>query len=715
MPNEHGNTLSAASLPTQTPPQKVSLEQAMTLATQHHAAGRLPQAEMQLRHILKAQPRHAFALHLLGVIAHQAGKTGDAIKLIRQAIESLPMVPLFHSNIGEMYRVTGQLDEAIKHGKIATALDPNSAVAHSNLGIAYFDRNELDEAEACQQRALALDPRLSTALNNMGSILRARKNKEGAIGYYRKVLEVAPQHLESISNLGAVLCELDRPDEAIEVLITAIKVNPNYAEAHCNIGNAFLLLEQLDKAQTAFTRALALRPNYTEAFQGMARLLQEQRQLHDAEGMARRALAISPDKAEIHSLLGGIFLENGYPEKAEKAYANALTLDPLLVTAHLGKGQLLMEQGKMDESEACFRTALGLDPDSLPARMSLTQVKKVKADDDNMAVLARAAESLDTMPEAKAVSLHFALGKGYDDTKQYDKAFAHYAEGSRLKRKSIAYSADNNELTVRNISEFFNRDMIDSLRGGGSDSDVPIFVLGMPRSGTTLTEQIIASHPLVHGAGELNDLLEVACLDRDGKPSSYPFSLSGVTRDELRARGDLYVSKLQTRNPSARHITDKMPANFNCIGLIHLMLPKAKIIHVKRNPVDVCLSGFTRLFNKSQHHSYDLAEMGRYYRSYATLMDHWREVLPKDAFYEVQYEELVADNENQARALIAYCGLEWDDACLESHKTERSIRTASVTQVRQPIYNSSVERWRKYEPYLGPLLDVLGDLVPARK
>ena len=242
---------------------------------------------------------------------------------------------------------------------------------------------------------------------------------------------------------------------------------------------------------------------------------------------------------------------------------------------------------------------------------------------------------------------------------------------------------------------------------------MPIFVLGMPRSGTTLTEQIIASHQQVYGAGELHDILQLVNHPKEGAPEGYPLSLKGIIPADLKMLGEKYVAGLQARKPEARHITDKMPANFNCLGMIHLMLPNAKIVHVKRNPVDTCLSCFTRLFNKSQYQSYDLTEIGRYYRNYSILMDHWRAVLPPGSFYEVQYEDLVADNENQARALIKYCGLEWDDACLESHKTERSIRTASVTQVRQPIYNTSVERWRKYEKHLRPLLDALGDLVPA--
>ncbi len=692
--------------------KKLSIEQALQLAMQHHADGQPAPAERLLRQILQAQPGHPFALHLLGVIAHQAGKTEEAVRLIEQAIGTLPTVGQFHSNLGEMCRILKRLNEAVAHGEKAVALDPASATAHSNLGVAYYDCKELDKAEACQQRALVLNPNLAPALNNLGSIKRDRKDKEGAIAYYRKALAAAPQHLESINNLGAVLTEIEQPEEAVRVLLQAIRLSPNYAEAHCNIGTAFLVLEQFDKAAVGFNRALALKPDYAEAYLGLAKIHQEHKRLSEAEAMTNKALALDQEKAEAHSLLGGIFAEEGYPDKAEQAFARAMELNPDLLSGHLGRGHLLMEQGQMQAAEESFRHALSLDGTNLGARLALTQVKKVKEGDENMAALVQEAEKLDAMLETKAMTLHFALGKCYDDTKQYDLAMPHFLEGCRLKRKRTQYNPEDNDKIRRNICEFFSREAIGNLRGEGCQSDLPIFVLGMPRSGTTLIEQILASHPLVYGAGELPDLLTLAAKPKEGGPDGYPLSLAGITKQELKELGQRYVDGLQARQPEAKHITDKMPANFNCIGLIHLMLPNAKIIHVKRNPVDTCLSGFTRLFNKSQYHSYDLAEIGRYYRNYAILMEHWRKVLPAGTFYEVQYENMVADHENEARALLEYCKLPWDDACLDFHKTKRNIRTASVTQVRQPIYTSSVERWRKYEAHLGPLLEALGELVP---
>jgi Tfp pilus assembly protein PilF len=694
--------------------QKLSLEQAMKLAFEYQSKGRLADAEVLLKRILQAAPQHAHALHLLGVMNHNIGNTELAINMITQAVSINPKEGPFFSNLGEMCRLMKRVDDAIRYGEQAVMLTPDSASSYSNLGIAYYDDKQLDKAFTCQQRALDINPKQVSAINNMGSIARERKDKGGAIAYYCQALQIAPKHLESINNLGAVLTELERPDEAIEVLIGAINLNPNYAEAHCNIATSFLALEQLDKAEVGFKKAIEIKPEYPEAHQGLAKLYQEQKELPKALEMAEKALRLAPEKASAHSTLGGIYTESGYPDKAEIAYAKALELDPDSISAYLGKGHLLMEQGDMTEAEASFSHALSLDDDNLGARLSLTQVKKVTVDDDNFQQLITQAEGLDAMLETKVLSLHFALGKSYDDTKQYDLAFKHYLEGCRLKRKRIHYNPADNDKAITNIKQFFSKEAIATLRGQGCTSDTPIFVLGMPRSGTTLTEQIIASHPDVHGAGELPDLLQWANHPNGWETAGYPKVLEGFSHAQFKSLGEKYVAGLQERAPEAKHITDKMPANFNAAGLIHLMLPNAKIIHVKRSPVDTCLSGFSRLFNKSQLQSYDLAEIGRYYRNYHDLMAHWKKVLPTGSFYEIQYEDLVANTEAESKALIDYCSLEWNEACLEFHKTERNIRTASITQVRQPIYKTSVERWRSYEDHLGPLFEALGDLAPNR-
>ena len=682
-------------------------------AAKHQAAGELPQAEAILRRILHSQPKHAMALHLLGIIAHQSSKTELAVDLIGKAIKNLPNNSKFYSNRGEMFRILGKLDDAIEHGLKAVSLDSKDPAAHSNLGIAYYDNKDYDNAKKCQKKALKLSPEFAPALNNMGSILRQEKDKEGALRYYRKVLSYSPNHLESINNMGALLTELERADESVQVLLKAINLKPDYAEAHCNIGCAFLVLENLDKALIGFKQALKFRPDYAEAHEGLAKLYREQGNLDEAEASAKRALEIAPDRAESYCLLGNLYTEKGFPELAEEAFEKARSLDNSLPGIYLGTGQLLMQQGKLDESEQSFLKAIELDPESIAGRLSLAQLKKTEEGDANMKALLDDAKQIDTMPEPKAMSLHFALGKVYEDTKQYDLAFPHFLEACRLKRKRFNYSVEENDQSVINIANFYNPEYLESMKGAGDKSDTPIFVLGMPRSGTTLTETIIASHPDVHGAGELPDLLGLANHPFEACTERYPAGLQGLSPDDITALGARYVKGLKERNHDAKHITDKMPANFFGVGFIHTILPNAKIVHINRNPIDTCLSCFTRMFNSGQYHTYNLTELGLYYRNYHKLMEHWRKALPAGSFLDLQYEELVTDKENQTRKLIEFCGLEWDDACLESHKNTRSIRTASVTQVRQPVYTSSIERWKRYDTFLEPLIKALGDLAPV--
>jgi tetratricopeptide (TPR) repeat protein len=692
----------------------LTIEQAMALATQLQSSGRLQESEQLLQQILQQQPQHPFALHLLGVIAHQCGKQSNAIDLIRRAIAVKADVALFHANLSEISRQHRQLDQAIEHGERAVALEPRMAMAHSNLGIAYFDRREYDKAEACQQRALALDPNFAPSLNNLGSIRRELKDHQTALAWYNKAAAANPNYLEPLNNLGALLLEEDRIPEAIAALEKALHLNPNYAEAICNMGGIHLAQEEHGDALTKFKRALDLRPVYLEAQMGLAKTLQAMDRLEEAEMATRRALQIDENSPKAHALMGGIHTESSRVEQAEASFDRALQIDPQCDAALLGLGYLCVENGALERAEELFQRALMLKPDNAAARIQLIQAKKVTAGDENFAALLKLQGDSGSHSDNRKMSLHFALGKCYDDIKEYEKAFPHYLAGCKLKRAKLNYDRNATAHQFGELMNIFGKETIAPLRGAGDPSELPIFVLGMPRSGTTLTEQILASHPDVYGAGELPDLLRIAHRKTDPGTTFFPDNLRYLDHATLTAWGNEYVTGLKARAPESKRITDKMPANFFAVPLIHLMLPNAKIIHVNRNPVDTCVSCFTRLFSRKQEHTYDLAELGRYYVDYAQLMEQWRRELPAGAFLDIQYEDIVADQEGQARRLLDYCGLEWDAACLDFHKTKRQIRTASVTQVRQPIYTTSVERWRKYEKFLGPLLDELGDRVPNR-
>jgi tetratricopeptide (TPR) repeat protein len=690
----------------------LNVTQAMALAGQYQGMGRLQEAESLLTQVLQRQPGDAQALHLLGVVAHQAGQPVRAIQLIERALAIEPESPLFSSNLAEMFRQQGRLVEAIRFGLRATGQAPGMPSAHSNLGIAYYDAKEYDKAEACHRQALALAGNLLQSLNNMGSIQRARKDLPGAAEWYRRALAVNPDYLESLSNLGAVLVEDHHAEDAVPLLEHALRLQPNYPEALCNLGLARLAQDRIDEAVALLERSLQLKPSYVEALLGLARARHEQDQLTESEALLRQVIAAAPENVDAWCQLGVVCMEQGETEAAEKAFAEALRIDPEAVDALAGLSNLRLEAGQIDAAEALLQQGLAIKPDHLGARFHLAQTRKVKPGDANLAALEAMLPEVDTLDSDKQISLHYALGKAYDDLGEYERGFPHFISGARLKRSKLHYDADADAARMARIAQVVDRAFVELLRGGGEPSDVPVFVLGMPRSGTTLTEQIIASHPDVFGAGELRDLMEVAQTQTVvGVLQPYPENLSGLTPAITAEWGRDYVERLRRRAPPARRITDKMPAQYLTLGLIPLLLPNARIIHVRRNPVDTCLSCFTRLFNRHQDATYDLTELGRHYRNYALLMDHWRALLPAGSFLEVQYEDIVADMETQARRLIDFCGLEWNDACLAFHKTKRNIRTASVTQVRQPIYSSSVERWRNYERFLGPLLTALGDLA----
>lgn len=701
--------------PTPTPnqPRTLNIQQAMVLATQLHGGGKLADAERIINSILQINPGYPPALHLLGVIAHQVGKKALAIELIERALAGNDKVALFHANIGEMYRQSGNLTAAIEHGEQAVSLDPNMATGYANLGIAYYDLKQFDKAEACQKRALELNPNSTTALNNMGSIHKEHKRNKEAIEFYEKAIAISTNYAEPHNNLGAVLVTEQMFAKAIDFLSKALALSPDFADAHCNLGFALNGLDFFDRALVHFNRALELKPNYPEAYIGLGKIHRGKQNFDEAVKATLKALEINDTKPEFYDSLGSIYVEMGEPEKAMAYFDIALSMNPDISSALLSKGNLLVELGQVDKAEQLLLKAREDNSTNsrLSANFGIVQLRKVKKTDQSMKELLEAYEHIEDLAPNQVEYLHFALGKCFDDTKQHELAFKHYTAGCELKRKRINYDPEQQTIYFDNLISIFNKEKIESLRKFSNSSDLPIFVLGMPRSGTTLTEQIIASHPKVFGAGELRHLVDLVnhSVSIPNGQLFYPLNFNLLTDEQITHIGNEYIERLRTYSSDAPHITDKMPGNFTNVGVIHALLPNAKIIHVVRNPFDNCLSCYTRLFQYGQNFTYDLAELGRYYGDYRRLMQHWRNVLPKDAFLDVIYEDLVTDTETQAKRIIDFCGLEWDANCLEFHKMERQVRTASVTQVRQPIYTTSVDRWKRFEKELQPIAIALGD------
>ena len=696
--------------------QFMTLRDVIALAEQKREAGRLGEAENLCRQILQSFPQNAPALHLLGVIAHQVGNLSAGVEFLQQAVAAKGDIAYYHSNLGEMLRLSGRPKEAIESGRRAIELDPNHPSALSNLGIAYFDNGDYESAEQCYRRALALDPDFAEAYSNLGNVLRTTKRLDEAVTAYNRAIELKPNYAEAYNNLGTTLRDQKKAAESEPIYRKALALKGEDPPTLNNLALALMELDREEEAVQILTRSTALDPRNGRTYIYLGSALFSLERIEEAEAALGRALSLIPDDADAHNLAGRIQLDKGKTEQAMASFRVAIASKPEMVDAHNNLGNALKELGRVDEAMESYYTAKRLEPKATAVFINLVDAKQFKsADDRDLLDMEELAKDLPSMSEDDQMQMHFALSKAYGDLKRYGESFEHMLKGCALKRQQIDYPEKETLWLFDRIREVISGELIRSKAGGGDPSDVPIFIVGMPRSGSTLVEQILASHPKVFGAGELKDFDKVVktVYGPDGAMIAYPEFMPSFTAEHLRRMGAQYVRLLREYSADAPRITNKMPSSFFYAGLIHLALPNARIIHTMRNPVDTCLSCFSKLFSGEQNFSYELGELGRYYRKYTELMEHWRQVLPPGVMLDVQYEEVVDDFEAQARRIVAHCGLEWDPACLAFHKNKRPVKTASALQVRKPIYRSSVGRWLPYKTQLEPLLRELPIETPA--
>lgn len=548
---------------------------------------------------------------------------------------------------------------------------PSHVGALNLLTITLMSSERFAEAEPFIARALKLDQRSDVSFYNYGLILKRLGRPQEALAQFTSALQRNGAACESWNNRGTVFNYLGQYEQALADFDQAIALNPSYAGAYCNKGRALSELGRPDAALTTYDKALTLNPALVEAWLGKG----------NACAAAKR------------------------DEDAIAAFEKAATLKPDMAVAHSRLGDVQKETGRIDEAREAYARALKLDPDAVPIHYALTQVKRFAPGDVQLAAMEALLLAGTASPEDSPY-LEFALGKAYADTGDHARAFQHWQNGNTLKRTQIKYDEAETVALFDDIEAIFTPALIAAKQGHGDPSALPIFVLGMPRSGTTLIEQILASHPDVQAAGEvkiLDDVLNTVP-SAEGKIVPYPDYVAALAEPAFGGIGARYVAALAKLAPGAARVVDKMPGNFLLAGMIHLALPQATIIHAVRDPVDTCLSCFMQLFAKPHAYAYDLAELGRYYNRYRRLMAHWHRVLPAGTILDVRYEELVADLEGETRRLLAHCNLAWDERCLAFHETQRPVRTASATQVRQPLYVTSVARWRAYEEFLAPLL-----------
>jgi tetratricopeptide (TPR) repeat protein len=654
------------------------IEDDLRVGVGHHQAGRFADAEACYHKVLAAHPNHADALHLLGVIAHRSGQLDKAAESIRLALRQSPQNHVFLANLGLVLRDQGKLDDAVAAQRKAIAVKPDYAEAHSNLAVALREQDKLDEAVAAGRQAIRIKPNFA----------------------------------EAYSNVGIALFRHGKIEDAIAAFAQALRISPEVALFHFNFGAALQERRDLDGAILAYGKAIAIDPNHAKAHSNLSAALRESGKLDEAVAASRRAIRLDPDFAEAHSNLGAALYDQGQLEAAAAAYRQAIRLNPRLDVPHGNLGTALIELGRLSEGRMALEHAVRLAPRNAKHRRGLGELHHFVVDDPQLIALEQLAKDRDRLAIENQIELQFALGKAYDDVGDHAKAFTHWRDGNGLKRQHVVYDEGATLGTLERIPQIFTAEFMQRWQHVGHPSSVPVFVLGMPRSGTTLVEQILASHPEMFGAGELKafDRAMEGIRGTAVAPALFLETALGMTAADFRDLGARYLAETMQLAPAATHIIDKMPANFRVAGLIHLAFPNATIIHTVRDPADTCLSCYSKLFAERQFFTYDLAELGRYYRHYQNVMAHWHHVLPAERILDVRYEDLVADLEGQARRIIARCGLTWDPRCLAFYRTERSVRTASATQVRQPIYTTAIGRWRKYEPQLQPLLAELARL-----
>ncbi|MES2024403.1 MAG: sulfotransferase [Pseudomonadota bacterium] len=687
---------------------QLTIPQALNQAHAHWNASQAQQAEQLCLQVLHVEPYQADALHLLGLIAHAYGKLDLAVGYLRKAC-LLPEVPATYcSNLAEMCRQKGLLAEAEQAARRAVEQEPQLTAAWNNLGIILQESGKFEASLECLQHVVSLQPDNPEAHNNLGNTHKRLGQLEQAQMSYQRALTLRPDYAEVHSNLAFLLNDLGRLDDAVAAAQQAIAINPQLADAYVNLTQIEMSRMRYAAAQHWIDTLLSFAPQHVGALTARAQLLMKRAHHQDALTCVRQALRISPDNADAHNVLGQVLQALGQHDEAATCFDRAAALPGTVAEeALVARAALFMETGCKDEAIAAFDYALEKFPTSTHAMAARSDSKTYRSDDPDIAVMEAALVRTVKPTMSEQMSLHFALGKAYLDTGNSEQAFFHLDKGNAIKRTTFTYDGAKTGEWMRQITAAFSPELMEKFKDAGAASERPVFIVGMPRSGTTLVEQILASHPGIYGAGELSALSHA--VERAG---IFPNDLARWSKEDLARIGRDYLSRVESLAPDALRLVDKMPANFLYAGLIPLILSGARIIHCRRDPVDTCLSCYSKHFAGEQMFTYRLDELGTFHRAYQALMESLRKILPPERFLEVDYESVVDDLEGQARRLIAFVGMPWDESCLSFHQTRRVVRTASVSQVRQPIYATSKGRWRHHAAYLGPLLSALGIARP---
>jgi tetratricopeptide (TPR) repeat protein len=670
--------------------------------------GRLDEAEALLRGVLSFAPRDHAALHMLGVIAHRKGDHPRAVDFYRQAIAINGRVVAYHGDLGNAYFETRRHEDAARCFRRTLALEPSSALAHFGLGLALLG-----------QKAY------SAAAKELETAGKAR-----------------PDHADTHLNFAIALTELGRLDEAIAHARRAVALNPGYAGSHLRLGIALRGKGEFGAARGHLTRAVELavaqyqiaiapraleppdhgihapkqvlvaNPELVELLTQLGGVLYDLRQFDEAIGCYERALALAPGSPTMLHAIGRARYRQGRFEESRAAYIRAIELEPGNAENYWGVGRIYEAEGRFDKAIAWQEKALAHQPDHSLAHYSLVMMRSSADREARVRQLEQILAQGSPDPN-RCAPLNFALAKLYDEGADYDQAFRYFKAGNDLRKAAHRYQPGEEASLIDRLTASLSKGLFDEKERIGSRSERPVFIIGMPRSGTTLVEQILASHPQIHGHGEVDHITElvIGLAERLEGRQPYPECLAALDANTAGCLAEEYLGQLERVACGAARSVDKMPHNFFHLGVIALLFPQARLLHCVRDPIDTCLSCYFHDFGLRHPFSWDLEQLGHYYRDYQRLMAHWHATLP-NPILDVPYEGLVGDQEVWSRKLIDFLGLPWDERCLAYYETNRPVTTSSSWQVRQPIYASSIGRWQHYVKHLGPLFSGLGWKMP---
>ena len=635
--------------------------------------------------------------NLLGL--YNKGFLKEALDQSEKLINDFPKSFFLWNLIGAINQKLHQLKKAEKGFRKASVLNPLYPDSFNNLGVTLKDQGKFIEAIDSFKKAISLKPDYAQAYNNMANALQEQDKLKDSIKTYKKAISIKPDYIEAYINMANVLQLSGSFKEAIEAYRKIISLNSNYVEAYFNLGLALKSISKYEEAVEVYKLAISLRPNYLEAYNNMANALQAQGRFEEAIKAYKKAISLKPDYTEAYYNLANTLQEHGKFKEAIKTYKQAISLKPDYIEAYNNMANALQEQGNFEEAVKVYESIISINSDFAEAHRNLSNFKRYFAKDSQFLQMESAYKN-QAIDEEGRCQLSFALAKAYEDLSIFDKAFQCLKVGNSLRKKQLNYNLKQDEELFTKI-----RSMDDKIRKQTITKKInklphiPVFVIGMPRSGTTLVEQIISSHSHAFGAGELVFLEKLA--------STLMKNENEINLEKIREIRFRYLDDLNRISSGKSYVVDKLPHNFLRIGIICSALPEAKIVHVKRNAAATCWSNYKHYFtSKSLGYSYDLEDVVKYYRLYEGMMEFWQ-TRYNNKIYNLDYDELTKNHTIEIKQLIKYLELEWEEKCLLPEKNNRRVRTASSQQVRVKIYQGSSENWLKFDHFLNGAFDTI--------